>query len=177
MQCTSGLFLIYSAANLWRAEEFSLFTFFSVKVPRNAEIKILFAVARTLLLTPIMPMGLTGLPDPTTLSDALYIHLYHQKFRPQLVMRNAHDFFSLANSRTPFSASSYSNIPAFFEKHFSVKLTTNDLRKCVVDYLLSLPASGDHALRYFLLSFFTCFLIPKRFHFFFLSFLYLLFLL
>ena len=42
-------------------------------MPRNAEIKILFAVARTLLLTPIMPMGLNGLPDPTTLSDALYI--------------------------------------------------------------------------------------------------------
>ena len=84
-----------------------------------------------------------------------YIYLYHQKFRPQLLMGNAHDFFSLANSRTPFSASSYSNISALFKQHFSVKLTTNDLRKCVVDYLLSLPASGDHALRYFLLSFFT----------------------
>ena len=42
-----------------RLRNFSLFTFSLVKLPRNAEIKILFAVARTLLLTPIMPMGLT----------------------------------------------------------------------------------------------------------------------
>ena len=79
-----------------------------------------------------------------------YIYLYHQKFRPQLLMGNAQDFLFLAKSGTPFSASSYSNISALFEKHFSVKLTTNDLRKCIVDYFLSLPASGDHTLRYFL---------------------------
>ena len=74
-------------------------------------------------------------------------------------MGNAHDFFSLANSRTPFSASSYSNISALFEKHFSVKLTTNDLRKCVVDYFLSLPASGDHT---FATSFFPSSLREMR---------------
>lgn len=70
-------------------------------------------------------------------------------------MGNAQDFLFLAKSGTPFSASSYFNTSALFEKHFSVKLTTNDLRKCVVDYFLSLPVSGDYALRYFFLSFFT----------------------
>ena len=90
---------------------------------------MLFAVARALLLTPIIPTG------STALSDALYI-----------LVGNAQDFLFLAKSGTPFS---YSNISALFKKHFSVKLTTNDLRKCVVDYFLSLPASGNHALRYF----------------------------
>ena len=66
----------------------------------------------------------------------------------QLLMGNAQDFLFLAKSGTPFSASSYSNISALFENHFSVKLTTKDLRKCVVDYFLSLPASGNHVLCY-----------------------------
>ena len=95
---------------------------------------MLFAVARALLLTPIIPTG------PTALSDGLYI-----------LVGNAQNFLFLAKSRTPFSSFSYSNISALFKKHFSVKLTTNDLGKCIVDDFLLLPASGNHALRYFLL--------------------------
>ena len=63
-------------------------------------------------------------------------------------MGNAHDFFFVARNGTPFSAASYAQyISALFEKHFSLRVTTNDLRKCVVDYFLSLPESGDLALR------------------------------
>ena len=42
---------------------------------------------------------------------------------------------------------SYSNhISAPFKKHFLVKLTTNGLCKCVIDYFLSLPESADCTL-------------------------------
>ena len=34
-----------------------------------------------------------------------------------------------------------------FEKHFSVKLTTADMRKAVVNHFLTLPQSGDYSLR------------------------------
>jgi len=42
---------------------------------------------------------------------------------------------------------SYSDhISAPFKKHFLVKLTTNDLCECVIDYFLSLPESADYTL-------------------------------
>ena len=85
---------------------------------------------------------LTALPSLT-----YYIELYQQKFKPQLLMGNAHDFFFQAKNKAPFSTDSYSQyISALFEKHFSGRVTTNDLRKYVVDYLLLLPESGDLAL-------------------------------
>ena len=62
-------------------------------------------------------------------------------------MRNVHNCFFEAKNRAPFSMASYSqHISALFEKHFSVRVTTNDLSKRVVDYFLSLPESGDLAL-------------------------------
>ena len=62
-------------------------------------------------------------------------------------MGNAHDFFFEAKNRAYFSTASYSqHISALFEKHFLVRVTTNDLSKCVVDYFLSLPESSDLAL-------------------------------
>ena len=65
---------------------------------------------------------------------------YRQKFRPQLLMGNAHDFFFEAKNRAPVLMASYSQYTsALFEKHFSVRVTTNNLRKCIVDYFLSFP--------------------------------------
>ena len=46
---------------------------------------------------------LTALP-----SLMYYIKLYQQKFRPQLLKGNAHDFFFEAKNRAPFSTASYS---------------------------------------------------------------------
>ena len=47
-----------------------------------------------------------------------------------------------------FSQASYSNcISALFEKHFSNRLTTADLRKAVIAHSFSLPQSSDYSLR------------------------------
>ena len=46
-----------------------------------------------------------------------------------------------------FSQASYSNyMSALFEKHFSHRLTTADLRKTVMPHSLSLPQSSDYSL-------------------------------
>ena len=65
---------------------------------------------------------------------------YRQKFRPQLLTGNAHDFFFEAKNRAPVLTASYSQyISALFEKHFSVRVTINNVRKCIVDYFWSFP--------------------------------------
>lgn len=59
-----------------------------------------------------------------------------------------HDFFFLNRRGDPFTHASYNNyISALFEKYLSLKLTTVDLRKAVVNYFLTLPQSGDLSLR------------------------------
>ena len=69
--------------------------------------------------------------------------------RPCLLNGKGHDYLFFVNPRgDAFSQSSYSNyISALFEKHFSRKLTTADLRKAVVTHFLSLPQSSDYSLR------------------------------
>lgn len=148
------LLLMYCAANSGRIKEFSTlhlydgqsteeyrdqtFTCFGqdssvVLLEGDYKTKYAYGPSRT---------DLTALPSLT-----YYIELYQQKVRPQLLMGNAHDFFFEAKNRAPFSTASYSQyISALFKKHFSVRVTTNDLMKCVVDYFLSLPESGDFAL-------------------------------
>jgi len=91
-------------------------------------------------------------PSRTELSElpflVYYLRVYRQKLRPRLLMGSTHDYFFVNHKGQPFSGSSFTGyISALFDKHFSVKLTTNDLRKCVVDYFLSLPESGDYTLR------------------------------
>ena len=151
LQCTSCLFLIYCTANLRQAEEFFTLRILSSQSPEECRDQNFICCGQD----PSVDTHYAYRPNWTDLTQlpflTHYIYLYHQKFRPQLLMGNAQDFLFLAKSGTPFSASSYSNTSALFEKHFSVKLTTNDLRKCVVDYFLSLPVSGNHVLRYVLL--------------------------
>ena len=91
-------------------------------------------------------------PNYTSLTElpflTYYLKLYRQTFRPKLLMGKTHDYFFVNQKGSPFTEASYSNyISTLFDKHFSVKLTTNDLRKCVIDYFLSLPQSGDYSLR------------------------------
>ena len=68
--------------------------------------------------------------------------------RPRLLSGKEHDYFFVNQRGDPFSLTSFSNyISAMFEKHFSVKLTTADMRKAVVNHFLTLPQSGDYSLR------------------------------
>ena len=73
-----------------------------------------------------------------------YLKLYCQKFRPKLIMGNAHDCFFVNKAGLPFTEASYSShISVLFKKHFLVKLTTNYLCICVIGYFSSLSLSAD----------------------------------
>ncbi|KAL9963358.1 hypothetical protein ACROYT_G026866 [Oculina patagonica] len=77
-----------------------------------------------------------------------YLQLYRTKMRRLLLAGKEHDFFFVNARGDPFTQNSYSNyISDFFEKYFSLKLTTVDIRKAVVTHFLSLPQCGDFALR------------------------------
>ena len=77
-----------------------------------------------------------------------YLKLYRTKMRPLLLNGKDHNFFFVNARGDPFTQNSYNSyISAMFEKYFSLKLTTVDLRKAVVSHFLSLPESGDASLR------------------------------
>ena len=127
------LLLMYCAANSGRVKEFSTLHLYDGQSTEECCDQNFTCFGQD---------GSVVLPSLT-----YYIELYQQKFRPHLLMGNAHDFFFEAKNRALFSTASYSQyISALFKKHFSVRVTTNDLMKCVVDYFLSLPKSGDFAL-------------------------------
>lgn len=77
-----------------------------------------------------------------------YLQLYRTKLRRLLLVGKEHDFFFVNARGDPFIQKTYSNyISDLFEKYFSLKLTTVDIRKAVVNHFLSLPQSGDLTLR------------------------------
>ena len=77
-----------------------------------------------------------------------YLKLYCTKMRNLLLGGKEHDFLFVNSRGDPFTHASYTNyVSCFFEKYFSMKLTTADLRKAVVNHFLTLPASSDPALR------------------------------
>ena len=77
-----------------------------------------------------------------------YFRLYRTKMRPLLLNGKEHDFFFVNGRGDLFMQNSYSSyVSAMFEKYFSLKLTTVDLRKAVVNHFLSLPESLDASLR------------------------------
>ena len=77
-----------------------------------------------------------------------YLKLYCTKMRNLLLGGKEHDFLFVNSRGDPFTHASYTNyVSSFFEKYFSMKLTTADLRKAVVNHFLTLPASSDPALR------------------------------
>ena len=68
-----------------------------------------------------------------------YLELYHTKMRPRLLSGKEHDNFFVNQRGDAFSLTSFFNyISAMFEKHFSVKLTTADMRKAVVNHFFYL---------------------------------------
>ena len=77
-----------------------------------------------------------------------YLQLYCRKLRSLLLCGKEHDYFFVNTRGDPFSKASYSYyVSALFERYFSLKLTTVDIRKAVVNHFLSLPESGDDSLR------------------------------
>lgn len=69
--------------------------------------------------------------------------------RPCLLNGKGHDYlFFCQSKRRCISQASYSNYTsAWFEKHFSHRLTTANLRKAVTAHSFSLPQSSDYSLR------------------------------
>ena len=77
-----------------------------------------------------------------------HLELYNSKLRSLLLNGKEHDYFLVGPRGDRFSHAAYTNyVSALFEKYFSRKLTTVDLRKAVVNHFLSLPESGDQSLR------------------------------
>ena len=90
---------------------------------------------------PSYGMNKTDLTPLTILT--CYLRLCHTKMRRLLLNVKEHDFFFINGRGDLFTQDSYTNdILAMFEKYFSLKLTTVDLRKAVVNHFLSLPKSG-----------------------------------
>lgn len=68
--------------------------------------------------------------------------------RPLLRGGKEPDFFYVNPRGDPFTLKCYNRyISGLFKKYFSLKLTTIDLRKTVVNHFLSLPESSDYSLR------------------------------
>ena len=77
-----------------------------------------------------------------------YLQLYHAKLRSLLLNGEEHDYFFVGPRSNSFSHAAYTYyVSALFEKYFSRRLTTVDLRKTVVSHFLTLPESGDQSLR------------------------------
>ena len=91
-------------------------------------------------------------PNRTDLSSmpflTYYLQLYHAKLRSLLLNGKEHDYFFVGPRGDSFSHAAYTYyVSASFEKYFSRRLTTVDLRKAVVSHFLTLPESGDQSLR------------------------------
>lgn len=151
-----SILLMYCSANPGRVKEYVTLRIYSGQSPEECQDQNFICFNEddsVVLLENNYKTKTTYGPNRTELTElpflVYYLKLYCQKFRPKLLLGNTHDFFFVNQKGLPFNETSYSNyISAFFEKHFSLKLTTNDLRKCVVDFFISLPQSGgDYALR------------------------------
>ena len=68
--------------------------------------------------------------------------------RPLLLCGKEHIFFLLTREATPLRTNlTVTRYSGLFDKYFSLKLTTVDLRKTVVNHFLTLPEGGDYSLR------------------------------
>ena len=150
-----SLLLLYTSANPGRTREFVSLRIYSGQVGAETRDQnfIIFGQDESVTLLEnsyktarVYGSNRTELTDFPTL--AYYLKLYLTKMRPQLILGKVHDYFFVNTKGDPFTTSSYSvYISALFEKHFSMKVSTHDLRKAVLNYFLSLPSAGDYALR------------------------------
>lgn len=149
------LVLLYCTANPGRAKEYITLRIY--KNQSGDECKnqnfICFNDDETVVLfedayktRPIYGPNRTELTTLTFLT--YYLKLYFTKMRPLLLAGKEHDFFFVNNRGDAFTKNTYGGyISALFENYFSVKLTTRDIRKAVVNHFLSLPQSSDLSLR------------------------------
>ena len=149
------LLLLYCSANPGRAKEYITLRIYQNQCSEESKDQnfICFNEDGTvILLEDSYKTRSTYGPNRTDLTPltflTYYLKLYYSKMRPRLLSGKEHDYFFVNPRGDAFSQSSYSNyISALFEKHFSRKLTTADLRKAVVTHFLSLPQSSDYSLR------------------------------
>ena len=149
------LLLLYCAANPGRAKEYITLRIYKNQSEEDCKDKnfICFEEDGSVILFEnaykTRPTYGPNRTDLTPLSFlTYYLQLYVTKMRPLLLNGKDHDFFFLNRRGDPFTHGSYNNyISALFEKYLSLKLTTVDLRKAVVNYFLTLPQSSDLSLR------------------------------
>ena len=149
------LLLLYCAANPGRAKEYITLRIYKNQSEEDCRDKnfICFEENGSVILFEnaykTRPTYGPNRTDLTPLSFlTYYLQLYVTKLRSLLLNGKEHDFFFLNRRGDPFTHASYNNyISALFEKYLSLKLTTVDLRKAVVNYFLTLPQSGDLSLR------------------------------
>ena len=92
-------------------------------------------------------MGLTELTKQSFLFLNIPSKIKPSNFQAKTSHGQCAQLFLREQIGIAFTEASYSNhISAPFKKHFLVKLTTNGLCKCVIDYFLSLPESADCTL-------------------------------
>ena len=149
------LLLLYCAANPGRAKEYITLRIYKNQCEEECKNQnfICFAEDESVTLFEdaykTRPTYGPNRTDLTPLSFlTYYLQLYVTKMRPLLLNGKEHDFFFVNSRGDPFTHASYNNyISALFEKYLSLKLTTIDLRKAVVNYFLTLPQSSDLSLR------------------------------
>ena len=149
------LLLLYCAANPGRAKEYVTLRIYKNQNEDQAKNQnfICFNEDGTVILfeDDYKTRNTYG-PNRTDLSQltflTYYLKMYCTKMRPLLLCGKEHDYFFVNPRGDPFSQASYGNyISALFEKYFSLKLTTVDIRKAVVNHFLTLPQSSDYSLR------------------------------
>ena len=92
-------------------------------------------------------MGLTELSKHSFLFLNIPSQIIPSTFQAKTSHGQCVQLFLREQNGIAVTEASYSNhISAPFKKHFLVKLTTNDLCECVLDYFLSLPESADCTL-------------------------------
>ena len=149
------LLLLYCSANPGRAKEYITLRLYKNQSTDKCSDQnfICFNKDGTVILLEkaykTEPTYGTSRTDLTSLNFlTYYLKIYCTKMRPLLLCGKEHDFFFVNWRGDPFTHHSYNKyISALFDKYFSLKLTTADLRKAVVNHFLTLPESGDYSLR------------------------------
>ena len=149
-----GLLLLYCVANPGRVKEYITLHIYKNQCEEESKNQNFICFAEdgsVTLFEDAYKTRPTYGPNRTDLTPlsllTYYLQLYVTKTRPLLLNGKEHDFFFINSRGDPFTHASYNNyILALFEKYLSVKLTTIDLRKAVVNYFLTLPQSSDLSL-------------------------------
>ena len=149
------LLLLYCSANPGRVKEYISLRIYGGQNSdecKNQNFLCFNQDGTTILYEDAYKTRLTYGPNRTDLTPLTfltnYLKIYSTKMRNLLLGGKEHDFLFVNSRGDPFTHASYTNyVSSLFEKYFSMKLTTVDLRKAVVNHFLTLPGSNDPALR------------------------------